>query len=56
MIWESVLEYAFRLTDGKDIISMLLLNICSLVAAKVRFATRKSEKKSSFKDILLDFA
>jgi len=26
------------------------------IAAKVRFATRKSKKSSSFKEILLDFA
>ena len=46
MIWESVLVCAFRLMDGKDIISMFLFDICPLVAAKVRFATRKDEKSS----------
>jgi hypothetical protein len=30
--------------------------VCPLVATKVLFATRKSEKSSSFKEILLDFA
>jgi hypothetical protein len=35
---------------------MFLFDICPLVAAKVRFATRKDEKSSSFKEILLDFA
>ena len=36
--------FCFQINGWQDIVSMLLLDICPLVAAKVRFATQKAKK------------